>query len=103
MTEALNVYDVLITSGKYNGMYPEQEQIVSLTTVVNRLKDDNRKLSKYGKTASRNQKLKSNQSQTGSGNGKGNSNGLKDIKIRPQDKCELEALEYVDAQNGNIY
>ena len=46
MTSALNKFEILRKDKKWNSMYPEQEQIISLASVVEKIKDDNIKLSK---------------------------------------------------------
>ena len=46
MTAYLNKYEVLLTPVNWKYMSPEQDQIVALITVVDKLKDDNLKLSK---------------------------------------------------------
>ena len=46
MKSALNKYEFLLTSGKWNVIYPEQVQIVALTTVEGKIKDNKIKLSK---------------------------------------------------------
>ena len=51
MTADLNKYEVLLTSGNCNTIFPEQYQIVYLTTVVEKLKDNNIKISKLVKTS----------------------------------------------------
>ena len=61
MTAVFNKYEVLITSKKCNYMYPEQEQIMALTTVVEQIKGDNIKLSKSAKTDCEKHKAKGNQ------------------------------------------
>ena len=46
MTAVLNKYQVSITSVKWDAICPEQEQILALTTVVEKIKGCNLKLSK---------------------------------------------------------
>ena len=46
MTPALNKYEVLFTSGNWNTVPTEQEQILVLVTVMEKLKYDNLKLFK---------------------------------------------------------
>ena len=56
MTTAFNKYKVLLTSEQWYYMSPEQEHIVSLTTVTEKVKDDNLKLSNYVKKSPKNKK-----------------------------------------------
>ena len=46
-TEPLNKYEFIFSSGKCNIIPPKKEQIVSLATVVEKIKYDNLKLSKF--------------------------------------------------------
>ena len=64
MTKVLNKYKVLLDSGKWNAVYPEQKQIVVLTTVMEKLKYDKLNKSKSIKTAPKNKKGKVNNSQS---------------------------------------
>eukprot|EP00957_Ditylum_brightwellii_P105172 8017080-Ditylum_brightwellii.AAC.2 len=50
MTSANTKYKILKQQGTWNAMLPEQEQIVALTSTVEKLKDDNLKLSQKVKT-----------------------------------------------------
>ena len=50
MTTVLNKYEVILTLIQLNSTYPEQEQIMALATVVEKLKYYNIKLSKSIKT-----------------------------------------------------
>ena len=68
MTTVLNKYKVLLTAGKFNVMYPEQEQIIALNTVIDKLKYDNLKVFKYIDTYPKNQKVKGNQAHPENGN-----------------------------------
>ena len=58
VTSALQKYEVILTPSKCSAMYPEQEKIMMLTTVVEKLNDNNIKLSKSIKTTPKKQKLK---------------------------------------------
>ena len=49
-------------------MYPEQEQIIALNTVIDKLKYDNLKVFKYIDTYPKNQKVKGNQAHPENGN-----------------------------------
>ena len=75
MTSALNNYEVLLTSEKWNKITLEHEQIVELTTVVDKLKDNNQIISKLFKTAPRKKSWKGNQTQSGNNNGRKKSKG----------------------------
>ena len=50
ITVALNKYEVFLASRKQNMMSPKQEHIMALTTVVEKLKDDNFNISNYFNT-----------------------------------------------------
>ena len=56
MTAAINKYDILLTSGKRNTIYLEQNHIVTLTAVVEKLKDNNLNIFKYIKQPIRRKK-----------------------------------------------
>ena len=49
ITSVLNKFETLRKDNKWNSMSPEQEQIISLASVVEKLKDDNLNLSKIFK------------------------------------------------------
>ena len=49
MDTDIKKYEFLLTSENWNAMYPEQEQIRDLTTVLEKIKDDNLKLYNYEK------------------------------------------------------
>ena len=51
MTSALNKFEILRKDNKWNTMPTEQEQIISLASVVEKLKDENLKLSKSFNTS----------------------------------------------------
>ena len=51
MTSALNNFEILRKDNKWNTMPTEQEQIISLASVVEKLKDENLKLSKSFNTS----------------------------------------------------
>ena len=51
MTEALNKYEILLASVKWNAI--KTENIMATTTVIEKLKYDNLKLSKYYKKSSK--------------------------------------------------
>ena len=51
MTSALNKFKILKKDNKWNSMSPEQEQITALASIVEKLKDNNLKLSKIFKTS----------------------------------------------------
>ena len=91
MKADINNYEVLISSGKWNVIYPKEYQIVDLTTVMEKLKDDNPKLSKSVKTAPKNQQVNGNQTQSCNRNCKNKSKGKKDRQMSPQDKWKLES------------
>ena len=46
MTSALNKFEILRKDNEWNSMSPNQEQIISLACVVDKIKDNNLKLSK---------------------------------------------------------
>ena len=46
MKAVLKKYEVILSSVNWNDMYPEQDQIVSLTIVVEKLKYNNLNISK---------------------------------------------------------
>ena len=50
MTSTLNKFEILRKVKRWNSMYPEQEQIIVLDSAVEKLKDDNLKLSKNSNT-----------------------------------------------------
>ena len=50
MTSALNKFEIMRKYNKWNTMSPDQEQIVALASVVEKLKENNLKLSKSFKT-----------------------------------------------------
>ena len=52
MTSALNKFEILRKYNKWNTMSPDQEQIVDLASVVEKLKENNLKLSKSFNTLS---------------------------------------------------
>ena len=64
MTSALNKLEILRTDNKWNSISPEQEQIIALASVVDKLRDDKLNLSKSFKI-----------SPPGKGKGKGNGKG----------------------------
>ena len=84
-------------------MSPEQK-IVTLTTVVNKIKDDNLKLSNYVKASSKNHKLNCNQSHPVNlnSNGKGNKKCKKYIQMRQQDKWQIESPKEGYSRTNNI-
>ena len=51
MTPSLNKFEIMRKDNKWNSTYPEQEQIISLASVLEKLKDDNLKLSKNFKAS----------------------------------------------------
>ena len=51
MNSNLIKYDITRKDNNWNSMYPEQEQTVALTYVIEKLKDDNLKLYKNFKSA----------------------------------------------------
>ena len=51
MTSKLIKYDITCKDKNWNSVYPEQEQTVALTYVIEKLKDDNLKLYKNFKSA----------------------------------------------------
>ena len=53
MMEALNKYEVLLASIKWNAISPKRENIMATTTVIEKLKYDNLKLSKSYKKSSK--------------------------------------------------
>ena len=61
MKAALKIYKVLLTPVKRNKIYPEQVNIIALTSIVKKLKYVNLKLSRYFKVTSKrvNGKVKS--------------------------------------------
>ena len=67
MTQAENKYKALVLSGQWNAMTREQNQIVSLTAEVRKLKDDRVKLGfkKSGKQNKEKNKDKDNKNQSG--------------------------------------
>ena len=52
MTSDLNKFEMLRKDNKWNYMSPEQEQIIALSSVVEKLKDKTLKLAKNFKTSS---------------------------------------------------
>ena len=72
MTSDLNKFDILRKNKKWNSIPPEQEQIIALVSVVEKLKDDNLNLSK-----SFNSSPPGNVKGKGKGKGKGKVQGKK--------------------------
>ena len=60
---SLKKCEVIISWGKKNMIYPEEEQIVALTTVVEKTKDDNNKISISANKAPKKQRVNINNSQ----------------------------------------
>ena len=50
MTSAVKKYNILLKDNKCNSVSPDQEQNFALTSVINKLKDDNLKLAKNFKS-----------------------------------------------------
>ena len=72
MTSDLNKFDILRKNKKWNSISPEQEKIMALASVVDKIKDDNLKLSKSFKSSPPgNVKGKGKGKRKGKGKGKG--------------------------------
>ena len=63
MKSAIIKYEILLTLGNWNTISPEQEQIVDLTTVAEKFKDNNLNIPKSVNTSPKKKKGKTNQSQ----------------------------------------
>ena len=72
MTSDLNKFDILRKNKKWNSISPEQEKIMALASVVDKIKDDNLKLSKSFKSSP-----PGNVKGKGKGKGKGKVQGKK--------------------------
>ena len=51
MTSALNKFEILRKDNKWNYMSPEQDKIIAFASIVEKLKDDNLKLSNNFKSS----------------------------------------------------
>lgn len=94
MTPALNKYKILTSTDQWNAVSAKQEQIIALTSTVEKLKDDNLKLAKSIKSKGKsntNNKQKQGQNQNQNANPTHRNQPGKRRQLRPQDAWKLVA------------